>query len=107
MKVETLHRITGIFKDCTIEPGLDGWSVFDSNREFICIITIFGVSLNDDYKHSKDLQVKLTLERIDFWSNNVREDLELLAIQNAGSNKDKDEMIHELELEVERRGQDD
>jgi hypothetical protein len=75
MKIETLHNITGVFKSCTIEPGIHGWSVFDAKKRFVCLITTNGVALSDEYEHSEDLSRKLAGEKITFWSLEISEKL--------------------------------
>jgi len=82
MKIETLQTIVSIFKNCTIEPGLDGWSVFDSKKKFICLITIYGVALSETYPHYERLCQKLSSEKIAFWGLETTEKLTLQQIQD-------------------------
>lgn len=75
MKSELLHKLTGIFKNCEIEPSSDGWSVFDSKKRFLGIINTHGLAITDKHEHSDKLKEKLNNEGIPFWSYDLQEDL--------------------------------
>lgn len=92
MKIETLHKITGVFKSCTVEPGLHGWSVFDGKKRFVCMITSNGVAVSDEYEQSEDLSRKLAGEKITFWSLDISEKLTEQELQD-----ELEKVIEEIE----------
>ena len=62
--VKNITKYEGLFEKCFMEPGVHGFSIFDSGGEFIGEILNEGFAINSEYEHSKEITRQLVKKKI-------------------------------------------
>lgn len=55
VKFKILHPYAGLFNNATIEPGVEGYSLFDTKNTFIGYICEEGFLVNGKYPHKSKI----------------------------------------------------
>lgn len=75
IKFSAIQKYKGMFQKCFMEPTIHGFSVFDTNNDFIGEILNEGFSINSEYEHSEMITRELVKKGINVFDFDTHEEI--------------------------------